>query len=42
MTPVAYLAYIEQQGPQDFLVRFYDVPEAISQGDSLGRTTTIA
>ena len=35
MTPVAYLAYIEQQGPQDFLVRFYDVPEAISQGDSL-------
>ena len=35
MTPVAYLASIEQQGPSDFLVRFADVPEAISQGDTL-------
>lgn len=35
MTPVAYVAVIQQDGPTDFIVTFPDVPEAITQGDSL-------
>ena len=35
MTPVAYVAVTQQDGPTDFLVSFPDVPEAITQGDSL-------
>lgn len=35
MTPVAYVAVIQQDGPADFLVTFPDVPEAITQGNSL-------
>ena len=35
MTPVAYVAVIQQDGPTDFIVTFPDVPEAIAQGDSL-------
>lgn len=35
MTPIAYVAVIQQDGPTDFLVTFPDVPEAITQGDSL-------
>ena len=35
MTPVAYVAVIQQDGPTDFLVTFPDVPEAITQGNSL-------
>lgn len=35
MTPVAYVAVIQQDGTTDFIVTFPDVPEAISQGDSL-------
>ena len=35
MTPIAYVAVIQQDGPTDFIVTFPDVPEAITQGDSL-------
>ena len=35
MTPIAYVAVIQQDGPTDYLVTFPDVPEAIAQGDSL-------
>jgi len=35
MTPIAYVAVIQQDGPSDFLVTFPDVPEAITQGESL-------
>lgn len=35
MTPVAYVALIRQDGPRDFIVTFPDVPEAMSQGDTL-------
>lgn len=35
MTPLAYVALIRQDGPEDFLVTFPDVPEAITQGSSL-------
>ena len=35
MTPVAFVALIRQDGPRDFIVTFPDVPEAITQGDTL-------
>lgn len=35
MNPLAYVALIRQEGPQDFIVTFPDVPEAITQGDTL-------
>jgi antitoxin HicB len=35
MIPVSYFAYIQELGPSEFLVRFFDIPEAITQGDTL-------
>ena len=35
MRPLTYYAYIHEAAPGDWLVRFYDIPEAITQGDSL-------
>lgn len=35
MTPLTYFAYIHEAEPGAWLVRFYDVPEAITQGDTL-------
>jgi antitoxin HicB len=35
MRPLTYYAYIHEAAPGDWLVRFYDVPEAITQGDCL-------
>ena len=35
MTPLTYFAYIHEAEPGAWLVRFYDVPEAITQGESL-------
>lgn len=32
MTPIAYVALLEDLGPEGYLVRFPDVPEAITQG----------
>ena len=42
MTPVAYVATIQQDGPTDFIVTFPDVPEAITQGNSLDEARLIA
>ena len=35
MRPLTYYAYIHEAAPGDWLVRFCDIPEAITQGDSL-------
>lgn len=35
MTPVAYVALIQEEGPREFIVTFPDVPEAIAQGSDL-------
>jgi len=35
MTPLAYFANIHEEAPGDFIVFFADVPEAITQGDTL-------
>ena len=42
MTPIAYVAVIQQDGPSDFLVTFPDVPEAVTQGDTLEEARTNA
>jgi antitoxin HicB len=34
MTPLTYFAYIYEAEPGAWLVRFFDVPEAITQGDT--------
>jgi antitoxin HicB len=35
MTPITYFAYIHEPEPGAWLLRFFDVPEAIAQGDTL-------
>jgi antitoxin HicB len=35
MTPLTYFARLEPQGAQGLLVRFPDVPEAITQGEAI-------
>ena len=42
MNPVAYVAIIREEGPRDFIVTFPDVPEAITQGDSLEEAQSAA
>jgi antitoxin HicB len=34
MTPQTYRAYVNEAEPGAFLVQFYDIPEAITQGDT--------
>lgn len=42
INPIAYTAFIQQDGPTDFIVTFPEVPEAITQGDSLAGARSAA
>lgn len=42
MQPLAYTAIVRQDGPNDFLVTFPDVPEAITQGDTFDQAVAHA